>query len=999
MKNAVASNRPSCEDNWVRRFSVSDPFKHNKGFTLYKITSLVYPKKYPEAITTITIWKRYNDFKKLHKELKARHKKLNISDEFPSFVKAKFFSRFEADVVEERRQAAFTLLDYVAQHPLLFTSDVFVKFFESGYTVDSETGNVSNSAATRSSSPLIFTNSKHDPDTGQPPGPGSSDDEHTSFTTDTDSISSPVQPTLCESPQDLSVEEETWSSQPSQLQQSQSQTTLSSLASVESLFSRRIQSFKNRFIGVSSEGNDNRNKEAETSRYWTEAQKVISTAEERERLGDHQEAFNCYKAAIAQLLSGVQNDTDPDRRKLVREKTSDYLCKAEFIANNFLSTDVSTTKKTDSDIVPLSRLWQPLSDLQYFKVVGVLNKVMLVIDSRTNFLFIIKALYKSAHPVNENKRCIFPRRIPYVVELNSIYETDSSVFLVLQYFSGGKLWDYISPFFQKPQETPLKTRRSSNNSNPYIGRRCLEPDLVSISTSDSCPSRLNMQGEDSEVRSTLSSPGTSYLDLIRDYAANKKTDQPSAESAQPDSYDNPDPANSPVYRIVTDTLSCNNNASENLPTLTASTDNLYRDVLTLVNSDFKLNIEESVDIETKDLVQHAQRLLQSVDATLLESESIISRVELHHQSTPDDRLTATIPLPDDRLTRDIDLLSVTSNHSNKSLDIPRLVHNLSSKGSSLVSSVEPDAAPQWCQLEVGGPGIAEDTVRRWAAQLVTALHALHQMGIICRDLNPENVLVSGSTVRLTYFCSFPGVEPQLSTQAINHLYTAPELCSIFPITQAADWWSLGTLLYHLLTGQVGVTCCSPVGPQLSTQAINHLYTAPELCSIFPITQAADWWSLGTLLYHLLTGQVGVTCCSPVGPQLSTQAINHLYTAPELCSIFPITQAADWWSLGTLLYHLLTGQVGVTCCSPVGPQLSTQAINHLYTAPELCSIFPITQAADWWSMGTLLYHLLTGQVGVTCCSPVEPQLSTQAINHLYTAPELCSIFPITQAADW
>jgi len=40
------------------------------------------------------------------------------------------FSRFEDDVIEERRKCAVTLLEFIGNHPPLFTSNVFVKFFE-----------------------------------------------------------------------------------------------------------------------------------------------------------------------------------------------------------------------------------------------------------------------------------------------------------------------------------------------------------------------------------------------------------------------------------------------------------------------------------------------------------------------------------------------------------------------------------------------------------------------------------------------------------------------------------------------------------------------------------------------------------------------------------------------------------------------------------------------------------------------------------------------------
>lgn len=32
---------PPKSDNWIRRFIVSDPRRHKKGFTIYKVTSIV----------------------------------------------------------------------------------------------------------------------------------------------------------------------------------------------------------------------------------------------------------------------------------------------------------------------------------------------------------------------------------------------------------------------------------------------------------------------------------------------------------------------------------------------------------------------------------------------------------------------------------------------------------------------------------------------------------------------------------------------------------------------------------------------------------------------------------------------------------------------------------------------------------------------------------------------------------------------------------------------
>lgn len=44
------------------------------------------------------------------------------------------YSRFDADVVEERRIGILIFLEFVAAHPQLFMSDVFVKFLKVSLT-------------------------------------------------------------------------------------------------------------------------------------------------------------------------------------------------------------------------------------------------------------------------------------------------------------------------------------------------------------------------------------------------------------------------------------------------------------------------------------------------------------------------------------------------------------------------------------------------------------------------------------------------------------------------------------------------------------------------------------------------------------------------------------------------------------------------------------------------------------------------------------------------
>ncbi|KAK7067374.1 Sorting nexin-15 [Halocaridina rubra] len=117
-------------DPWVRIFEVPETKKHSKGYTIYQVKSTVFPRSSPEASTSVVVWRRYSELRRLHKAISELHQKLGITDQLPPFPRATILNRFDADVVETRREAALNLLKFIGQHNSLFTSEPFTKFFE-----------------------------------------------------------------------------------------------------------------------------------------------------------------------------------------------------------------------------------------------------------------------------------------------------------------------------------------------------------------------------------------------------------------------------------------------------------------------------------------------------------------------------------------------------------------------------------------------------------------------------------------------------------------------------------------------------------------------------------------------------------------------------------------------------------------------------------------------------------------------------------------------------
>ena len=139
-------------------------------------------------------------------------------------------------------------------------------------------------------------------------------------------------------------------------------------------------------------------------------------------------------------------------------------------------------------------------------------------------------------------------------------------------------------------------------------------------------------------------------------------------------------------------------------------------------------------------------------------------------------------------------------------------------GQSLVSytrptpaSERPDGVPT---RRAYGP-LDEARVRAVLPQLVDGLQAIHRAGIVHCDVKPSNVLVTaeGRVVVLDFglVSEGPGVAASHESSAETDSgslvvlgtpsYMAPEQARVQRVTPAADWYSVGVMLYEMLTAQ------------------------------------------------------------------------------------------------------------------------------------------------------------------------------------------------------
>ena len=114
----------------------------------------------------------------------------------------------------------------------------------------------------------------------------------------------------------------------------------------------------------------------------------------------------------------------------------------------------------------------------------------------------------------------------------------------------------------------------------------------------------------------------------------------------------------------------------------------------------------------------------------------------------------------------------------------------------------------------------------YARQILAAIRFAHRHGIVHRDIKPHNVLVDAEgRLKVTDFgIARAGVSQMTEAGSIigTAQYLSPEQAKGAPVDQTSDLYSVGVVLYELLTGVVPFSGDTPV-----EIAMKHLSSAPE----------------------------------------------------------------------------------------------------------------------------------------------------------------------------
>jgi serine/threonine-protein kinase len=116
-----------------------------------------------------------------------------------------------------------------------------------------------------------------------------------------------------------------------------------------------------------------------------------------------------------------------------------------------------------------------------------------------------------------------------------------------------------------------------------------------------------------------------------------------------------------------------------------------------------------------------------------------------------------------------------------------------------------------------------------AATIADVLAIAHRRGVVHRDLNPANIMLTGSGPKIIDFGEATTIE---ATSVLAHRQPVPRRRVSSAPLPSDDVYALGVLLYQMLTGrspyQTSSTDAQPADPQLHAARLRHVAPTPVL---------------------------------------------------------------------------------------------------------------------------------------------------------------------------
>jgi len=188
-----------------------------------------------------------------------------------------------------------------------------------------------------------------------------------------------------------------------------------------------------------------------------------------------------------------------------------------------------------------------------------------------------------------------------------------------------------------------------------------------------------------------------------------------------------------------------------------------------------------------------------------------------------------------------------------------------------------------------GSGYGIERAKFFAAEVLVGIQHMHNLGIIYRDLKPENVLLTEkghtkiSDMGLAVLCSFNPFtrrKKQLKGRAGTPGYWPPEMIKGDGYAFDCDYWSFGTMLYELIVGVCPFSESHSKCKDRNDATLNYVLQFPELGDSTPFPEHAQSL-IESLLNRDRSKRLGI----------------QPYT-PELLKCHPFFNGIDWALLET-----------------------------------------------------------------------------------------------------